>query len=315
MENILKPLPISLQSGILTENVLHTQETVTTGESGASVFRFTLETGESCYLKYIAPLEDELNLYHICDENLVLSTLRPELGTKLGAGRISLDERTSLWKQLLRAELKTEVEILHWLTDRLLVPKVLDFYDGPEGTYLLLAAIEGKNAADLANDQENIPILIPLLAQGLLQLHSIPIGACPFDETTTHKLNKAKQHVEYDMVTPDDFDAERIGRTVNDLFDELLSTVPKQDELVFTHGDYCLPNIMLDFTSSPKKVTGFIDLGRAGVADRYFDLALARRSIIRNCGSEWVQPFFDAYGLPTPDESKLHFFQLLDEFF
>lgn len=67
------------------------------------------------------------------------------------------------------------------------------------------------------------------------------------------------------------------------------------------------------------RVLPFSDLRLRQVRDvisniRYFDLALAQRSIIRNCGDEWVQPFFDAYGLPTPDESKLHFFQLLDEF-
>ena len=62
-------------------------------------------------------------------------------------------------------------------------------------------------------------------------------------------------------------------------------------------------------------MSGFVDLGRAGVGDRYRDLALAQRSLIRNCGAVWVPFFFTEYGLPQPDEAKLTFYQLLDEFY
>lgn len=63
-------------------------------------------------------------------------------------------------------------------------------------------------------------------------------------------------------------------------------------------------------------VTGFIDWGYAGVADRYQDLALAVRSITWNLGAEWVPSFLDAYRLPDGlDAAKIEFFHLLDEFF
>jgi aminoglycoside 3'-phosphotransferase-2 len=63
------------------------------------------------------------------------------------------------------------------------------------------------------------------------------------------------------------------------------------------------------------QVTGFVDCGRAGIADRYQDLALASRSIESNLGSRWSEAFFVNYGLPDPDGSKLDFYRLLDEFF
>jgi aminoglycoside phosphotransferase len=57
------------------------------------------------------------------------------------------------------------------------------------------------------------------------------------------------------------------------------------------------------------------DWGRAGIADRYQDIALAIRSIGYNFGNAYVQAFLDAYGLTAVDEAKVHYYQLMDEFF
>jgi aminoglycoside phosphotransferase len=62
-------------------------------------------------------------------------------------------------------------------------------------------------------------------------------------------------------------------------------------------------------------VSGFVDWGRAGIADRYQDLALCARSIAANLGPEWVTAFFEHYGLTIIDQRKLSFYELLDEFF
>ncbi|HVZ16245.1 MAG TPA: phosphotransferase, partial [Terriglobales bacterium] len=110
-----------------------------------------------------------------------------------------------------------------------------------------------------------------------------------------------------------DFDEERQGRTPRSAFGDLLATRPADEDLVFTHGDYCTPNVLID----PERMTlnGFIDWGRAGVADRYQDLALAARSTAYNFGSEWIPLFFEAYGLREVDTAKVEFYKLLDEFF
>ena len=87
-------------------------------------------------------------------------------------------------------------------------------------------------------------------------------------------------------------------------------------QLVFTHGDYCLPNLFV----KGERISGFIDLGRSGLADPYQDIALCYRSLLHNltqAGQDWhryVSLFFQELEL-TPDWEKIRYYILLDELF
>jgi aminoglycoside phosphotransferase len=117
-------------------------------------------------------------------------------------------------------------------------------------------------------------------------------------------------------VRDDNFDAARQGRSAQDLYAELAAIPAASEERVFTHGDYCLPNVLLVSDGAGGfRVSGFVDCGNAGIADRYQDLALCARSVAGNLGPEWVSALFARYGLEHADETKLGYYQLLDEFF
>jgi aminoglycoside 3'-phosphotransferase II len=141
-------------------------------------------------------------------------------------------------------------------------------------------------------------------------LHDVPIAECPFDHRLEERIAAAQNRVSGGLVDEADFDNERQGRTATDVLAELLSTLPEAHDLVVTHGDACLPNFMVDGSN----FTGFVDCSRLGVSDRYQDLALTARSIARNLGQAWVEPFFREYGV-KPDHRRLAFYSLLDEFF
>ncbi len=205
--------------------------------------------------------------------------------------------------------LSFEKRKLEWLENRLPVPKVLLLAEDGTNEYLLLSEITGVEASD-DSLKINIPKTIGELTNGLKMIHNLPIAGCPFDARLERKIEQARERMINGLVAEDDFDEERLGRSAEDLFQELIATAPAAEDLVFTHGDYCLPNVIF----KDGKLSGFLDWGNAGVADKHQDLALLSRSVRYNFGEECEKSVFEIYGIEL-DLKKIRFYQLLDEFF
>jgi len=210
----------------------------------------------------------------------------------------------------LKMNIQREVEILKWLEGKLPAPRVLLFLSDSQYEYFLMTEVEGMPASQsiFRNDVEK---LVRLLARGLRMIHSIDIKGCLFDQTLNVKIKEAEYRVKNGLVDEDNFDPIRKGMKAVDLFKELLATRPNYEDLVFTHGDYTLPNIIINNSD----ISGFIDWGRAGVADRYQDLALVARTLERKFDKKWIPIFFREYGIENIDYEKIEFFKLVDEFF
>lgn len=222
----------------------------------------------------------------------------------------------SVWRVGKQFHLKTaagdnglaeEAARLNWFVGRAPVPRVIAFERDLSGTYLLTQTVQGVAAHDAASPAD----CVDAIATGLRALHALDATACPFDAQLSVTIERARANAVAGRVDEADFDAGRAGRRALDLLADVEATRPTDEDLVVTHGDYCLPNVILAANGG---VAGFIDLGRAGVADRYQDLALAARSIAYNFGDAYVAPFFAAYGI-DPDPKRIAFYQLLDEFF
>lgn len=209
-----------------------------------------------------------------------------------------------------RESLQDEKEKLAWLQDKLPVPEVIHYEKDEANEYLLIKELKGHDASSNRNKISESSIM-RLMGIGLKQVHEVRIGDCPFDQTLDSKIKGAKNRVENGLVDEEDFDRIREGLNAQQIFVELIAKKPLKEALVFTHGDYCCPNIILNEGG----IGGFIDMGRAGIADRYQDLALAIRSIESNYGKEQVSTFLEAYGLKNLDENKVYYYQLMDEFF
>ena len=216
---------------------------------------------------------------------------------------LKINSRASKFS-LLQEKLK-----LDWLKNRLPAPEVLLFAEDENAEYLLLSEISGLPATDYSS-KAHILRTIEQLVKGLKMIHWLPIENCPFNARLDYKIEIARERMIKGLVEEEDFDEERQGRTAEDLFQELIAAKPTDEDLVFTHGDYCLPNVILE----NGKLSGFVDWSGAGIADRYQDIALLSRSVWYNLGEDWMENVFEIYGV-EPDWKKIDFYKLLDEFF
>ena len=228
--------------------------------------------------------------------------------------RLDHDSRTPLYLKVspmrLRRELLHEKERTEWLRGRLPVPEVLGYETDLRNEYLVLSALPGLDAASLGGVRPDDRV-VRLLAVGLRSIHALRMEDCPFDMSLNRMIQMAGRNVADDLVDDADFDEERLGRSATEVFEELMYRSRPEEDLVFTHGDYCLPNVMID----GEEVSGFLDWGRAGIADRYRDIALVIRSLEPTSGRDIRAIFFEAYGLSSPDADKIEYYKLLDEFF
>ena len=206
-------------------------------------------------------------------------------------------------------ELRSEKERLEWLDGELPVPQVLWFQENADKEFLLLSALPGSDAASLADGDLSTDI-VRLLATGMRTVHEVPVDECPFDRSLEGEIERVRFNVVNGLVDEDEIEDQHQGKSAQDLFELLLSTRPADEDLVFTHGDYSLPNVLIDGT----EIAGFVDWSRAGVGDRYKDIALVVRSLRSNPGEHLERDLFQAYGISEPDQAKIAFYILLDEF-
>lgn len=221
--------------------------------------------------------------------------------------KIAAYQRESFSNQSL---LEAEAARLRWLEGRLRVPQVQYYGHDEQYEFLLLEELPGLVSCDEAFGTR-VPAVIQLLAQGLHLLQSVEVTDCPFDATIDRQLEHARRKIALHLIDPTMFLDEFQGMSPEEVYALLLKLRPQHEARVLTHGDYCLPNILLD--QQLTRITGFIDWGRAGIADPYQDLALAARSLARNFGAQWVPLLFEAYGIPHPDEDALKFYRALDQ--
>ena len=219
------------------------------------------------------------------------------------------------------SSVRKQVEIMKWLEGKIPVPKVLEYIEENGKSYLLMSKITGKMSC-AEYYLERPEILVRALANGLKMLWEVNVSDCPQVRDLERVLNEARYQVENNLVDVDNVEPDTFGEngfeSPKHLLEWLENNRPSY-EPVFSHGDYCLPNVFLQ----DGQVSGFIDLGRASVGDKWNDIALCYRSLKHNFdgvyGGKKYEDFnpdmlFDALGI-EPDWEKIKYYRLLDELF
>ncbi len=221
------------------------------------------------------------------------------------------------------AETDNERDIVEWLNGRIAVPNIAAYCVENDKAYTLMTRVTGKMLCDeeFLNDSSR---LIKLMAEGLRILWDVKVDGCGLRVSRLEeRLKKARQNVENGLVDVLDAESETFGEGGYANPEALLQWLEQnrpQEDIVLTHGDFCLPNIFAE----NDKISGFIDLGKMGPADRWQDLALALRSLkhnalgVYNNGKAYFnfepQMLLDELGIEM-DEEKYKYYLLLDQLF
>ena len=213
--------------------------------------------------------------------------------------------------------------ITKWLGEQIPIPSI-PIYSVVNGmSYTLMTKIDGKMLCSMEY-LEQPEKLIKLAAQGLKQLWRIDVKACPYQTSRLNeRLKMAEYNVLHDLVDLNNVEPETFGpngfANPQELLNWLKNNRPDED-IVLTHGDYCLPNIFV----KENEISGFIDNGKMGPADRWQDIAIAIRSLKHNFDGRYtdgkkifdfkLQMFLDVLGVDF-DYRKYKYYILLDELF
>ena len=220
-------------------------------------------------------------------------------------------------------ETENEYQVLRWINGRVPVPDILEYVVQAGTAYTLMTKAVGKMLCDdeLMREPEK---LVDLIAQALKMLWSVDISDCPCTfSRLSERLKAARENIANGEVDLDNVEPETFGpggfADPWDLLKWLERNQPEED-LVLTHGDFCLPNVFADGNN----ITAFIDNGKMGPADRWQDLAIVLRSLRHNFDGKYTggvpyRGYDDSMLLSKlgieMDERKFRYYLLLDELF
>ena len=277
-------------------------------------------------------VSDRVNL-HLCSDSFVFRW-RP---TAPAAGGERFTKAQALANRR-DPPVSREAAVLRWLHDThpelatttVPAPKVVgEVTEGGAG-FLLTEGLAGRSYGDLQStayqdllastgpmskqaEQDAISRVVRSNAVALRRLHdSVSIAGCPFIADIPSELAVARARLRAGVLGNLRVAAEEHGRGDEEL-DRLEALAPSMEaglDLVFTHGDYCSPNVL---HGESLEVTGVVDWGYAGVADRWRDLVKAQWSVGYNYGEEWGQRWLEWYGAER-DEKKATYYDDITNF-
>lgn len=199
-----------------------------------------------------------------------------------------------------RGTLAKEASLTSYFHKKGLGVEVL-FYASQEQDFLLTAAAKGEDCTHrrYLDDPQR---LCDTLAEHLRALHELDASDCPEQDRMRSYLALADENYragKYDLSL---FSPQMTFRTPEEAYAALARGRGELISEVLLHGDYCLPNVILD----DWRLSSFIDLGNGGVGDRHVDLFWGAWTLWFNLGTDqYRNRFFDAYGRDRIDPERL----------
>jgi aminoglycoside phosphotransferase len=191
------------------------------------------------------------------------------------------------------------------------VPRVLNHSHDGKALHIVMTEIPGVPAHRVPADKRGQAV--EAIACALQEMQRVTITKAPLKKSPAEDVPVIEELIEQGRLDTAGF-AAAAGQSPQAVLEQLrqmLSTRPIGGADTLSHGDFCLPNILLGPSGA---VTGVIDWGLARRASRFRDCVVLEGSLLRNYGSDYIDRFYDAYGA-RPDADERRLFRMIDLFF
>ncbi len=204
-------------------------------------------------------------------------------------------------KRAAQGTLSREAKMTEYFHQKGMGARVLDYVSGDEYDWLLTERVAGEDCTHEIYKSDPAR-LCDLLARELRALHELDFSDCPVQDRVGEYIALAEKNYATGNYDKEHFPDSFGYASAEEAYAALQAGKASLKNEVLIHGDYCLPNVMLDGW----RFSGFIDLGNVGVGDRHIDLFWGAWTLEFNLGTDkYRERFFDAYGRDKIDENKL----------
>lgn len=238
------------------------------------------------------PLQANPDDYPTCFHALLKGSSVFDSSCSPNASVLYIDTQGGLFlKSAPKGALAREAAITAYFSRNAIGPEVCA-YESLDWDWLLTRAIPGEDCTHpmyLADPQR----LCDSLATFLRMLHEQSPEGCPITNLTESYLVTAHRNHRDGRWDPALLSGDWRFSSEEEAWAAIEGYSPylKSDTLI--HGDYCLPNIMMDKWT----FSGFIDVGSGGIGDRHVDLFWGIWSLAFNLKTQqFTDRFLDVYG-------------------
>ena len=212
-------------------------------------------------------------------------------------------------KRSPKGSLAKEAAMTSFFHKKSLGAEVLGYETG-DFDWLLTRRVQGEDCTWRAylDDPKR---LCDTTAHLLRSLHETKTDGCPITNRTADYLTGAEKNYQAGVFSNEFLPQKWKQLSAREVWDIAKQAGSQMTADTLLHGDYCLPNIMLDHW----QFSGFIDLDGGGVGDRHIDLFWGVWTLEFNLKTDqYAQRFLDAYGRDRIDKEMLEAIPFFEAF-
>lgn len=222
---------------------------------------------------------------------------------------VEVPEFSQGWHVKLRpasgsAKLADEAERTHWVRGHLPVPERVHACHLPGVAMLITKTLDGAPSYKYIGVLEP-HIIVAGISSAIRAMRNTDITGFTFEAPRWATHGGAEANIEQLATNPAkhrELHPDFAARTLPELKD-IISLAPDDNEKVLSHGDLCMPNVLLDREGT---MSGIVDVGGLHLGNSQLDTAIMSWTVQANMGDKWAIKLLDLHGANANDQGILY---------